>query len=195
MTDQKPLPPVPHEAGKSSFDLVDFDLLLSSIVKKEVAVLVDMGAGEGRYSLPLAKRLGAGVQVVAVDLWNEGLQKLEKAAGDAGLGNVMTIAADLGEIPLLCDGLADMVLMSTVLHDLKERRTEKAALREVARILRKGGELFVVEFRKVDSKPGPPLKIRLAPEEVAHLLRRRGFSQKSNTDIGENLYLSVFIRD
>jgi hypothetical protein len=39
-----------------------------------------------------------------------------------------------------------------------------------------GGQLVIIDFKKTKTAPGPPLKLRLAPEDVEKELRSAGFT-------------------
>ena len=187
-------PHPPHGAGKSSFDLIDPEKLFAALRLKPGATVLDLGCGEGRYSLPLAQRLGAGGQVYAVDLWQEGLASLSDKAGEAGLANLKTLHADASRPLPLADRGVDLALLATVLHDLAEAGQAAGALAELARLIKPGGRLAVVEFKKMAGPPGPPLHIRLSPEEVAALLRPYGFEAGETTALGPHIYLIMFAK-
>ena len=173
-------PSHPLGAGKSSFDLIDQELLFPALSLKPGEAALDLGCGEGRYTLPLASRVGPQGTVYAVDLWEEGLARLGEKAGQAGLSNLRIIHADVSRSLPLPDACLDVALMATVLHDLAEAGQAQGALAEMARLIKPGGRLAVLEFKKIAGPPGPPLAIRLAPEEVTALLRPYGFAPASS---------------
>lgn len=185
---------VPREAGKSSFDLIDPEIFLSALPLAGLRRVVDLGCGIGLYAMALAERVGPAVFVHGVDLWAEGVDRLVRSAGERGLTNVTAEVADLAHLSSTRDGAADLVLLATVVHDLAERGTARAALREAGRIVRHGGWLAVVEFKKEDTRPGPPVAIRLAPEELARLVGPAGFGAPQVVDLGPSLYLALFPR-
>ncbi|MBI5014941.1 MAG: class I SAM-dependent methyltransferase [Deltaproteobacteria bacterium] len=187
--------PTPPEAGKSSFDLIHTERFFEVLPLAAIRRAVDLGCGVGRYSFPLAERLTAGASVQGFDLWPEGVQALRQSAVDRGVTNVRAEVADLSHLAGVPDGEFDLALMATVLHDLAQRGDAVSALREVARVLRPGGCLAVVEFKKAATQPGPPLAIRLAPDEVSVLVKPSGFSGGDVTDLGPHAYVSLFLRN
>ncbi|MGH2355088.1 MAG: class I SAM-dependent methyltransferase, partial [Chloroflexota bacterium] len=64
----------------------------------------------------------------------------------------------------LPDSIADLFLVSMVLHEATDRA---AFLREARRLLKPGGEVALIEFRKQDGPPGPPKEVRLSEADVA----------------------------
>lgn len=186
---------VPREAGKSSFDLIDREAFFSALPLAAVRHVVDLGCGVGLYSMALAERGGPGVFVHGIDLWEEGVGRLVRSAGERGLANVTAEVADLAHLSSTEDGAADLVLLATVVHDLAERGTAEASLREAGRILRPDGWLAVVEFKKEDTRPGPPVAIRLSPEDLDVFVLAAGFSGARLVDLGPNLYLALYRRE
>jgi hypothetical protein len=51
----------------------------------------------------------------------------------------------------------------------------------------------VVEFKKLAGSPGPPVEVRLSPEEVESLLRPHAFEVVATVDVGPYHFLSMFV--
>lgn len=64
---------------------------------------------------------------------------------------------------------------------------------EVDRVLKPEGCLAIMEFQKIPDSPGPPLEIRIWPEEVQDILRRNFFTLKTSL-VGPYNYLSLLTR-
>lgn len=105
--------------------------------------VVDVGCGPGRLTLPIARIVGDGGEVLAVDLQSEMLALVERRAAHDGLGNVRTLKAGAGDgaIPA---GRYDVALLATVLGEVPAER-RRAAVQEISAALRPGGALIVVE--------------------------------------------------
>ncbi len=184
----------PIAAGKSSFEIVDTDKVLAELELEKGPVLVDAACGAGNYTITAAPLMAAGGHIHAFDLWREGIEELNRRLRERGLGNVTAAVADISkEIPL-ADGSADVCLIATALHDLIEDGGGEGTLRQVARILRPGGRLVVLEFVKEEGPPGPPLRIRLSPEELDDFVTPFGFEKVRTTGAGEHFYLSTYVR-
>jgi ubiquinone/menaquinone biosynthesis C-methylase UbiE len=182
----------PIGAGKTSFDLIDADKLLSILAPEPGNTVLDAACGPGRYTLFLAGRRIPGLRIVAVDLWEEGIRSLNKALSAEGIENVTARVADISSRIPVDDDEIDLCLMATVVHDLIEAGTDRGAFSEVCRAIRPGGRLAVVEFKKIEGPPGPPLAIRLSEKELAAYLTPCGFDQQAVVEIGQFLYLSTF---
>ncbi len=166
---QPPEPTAAPPAGRgkhSSYDFVDRAPVLAALVGARCAL--DLGCGRGDWSLALAR---AGTPVLAVDRWREGLSWLRQQAQGLPL---QTLEADLGATLPLADGAADGVLLSLVLHHLASCGNAPGLLAQVARVLRPGGALAIIEFLPVPPPPGPALAVRLTPAQVAALASGAG---------------------
>lgn len=104
--------------------------------------VLDAGCGPGRLTIPLAKTVGSGGEVVALDGQREMLAKLERRVADEGITNVRPLRAGLGE-GALREGEFDRVVLAMVLGEVRERG---AALRELYAALEPGGVLSVTEI-------------------------------------------------
>lgn len=104
---------------------------------------VDVGAGVGRFSIPIAQKVGELGEVLAVDIQQEMLDIISKRAADAGVMNIKTLRAAAGD-RVLPRGRFDRAIISSVLGEIPhERRVE--ALEEIYEGLTPGGILYVVE--------------------------------------------------
>jgi ubiquinone/menaquinone biosynthesis C-methylase UbiE len=179
----------PHGAGRSTFEFVDLNRLLQALSLTPSTVFLDLGCGRGNYAIPVAESIGPQGKVYGVDAWREGLEELEERAAARGLKNITAIHANLNEHIPLEDGTVDVCFMATVLHDLLREGSGLVAMDEIARVLRPGGRLCIVEFEKVEDGPGPPLSVRLSPEETEAVITPFGFVKEQVTGVGPFHYL------
>lgn len=189
-----PKPHHPPGAGKSSFHLIDPEKLFAALDLKPGDTVMDLGCGEGNYTLPLARGVGEAGVVYALDLWEPGLATLRERAAKERLTNIRVIPGDVSQPLKLPTPRVDLVFMATVLHDLAEAGLAAPALTATARLVKPGGRLAVVEFQKIPGPPGPPLHIRLAPEETAGLVQPHGFRLEKLLEPGPDIYLMLFTK-
>ena len=182
----------PHGAGKSSFELIESGKLFQVLALKPWFTVLDMGCGPGLYSIAMAKIIGDGGRVHAADLWEEGIEQLRERVERRGLKNVKSIVADVSRALPLSGESMDLILMATVLHDLKEAGVQDGALAEARRLLKRHGTFAVVEFNKMPGPPGPPISIRLSPDDVTALVEPFGFARTGLHEVGPYNYLMTF---
>ena len=185
--------PKPPGAGKSSYELIDPGALWAELNLPQGITFLDLGCGQGNYSLAAADHIGPTGVVYAVDLWEEGLAALKERAAREGRTNLKPLAAGVGQVPIESRSV-DVGLMATVLHDLVEAGTAAGALAEVTRVIKAGGRLAIVEFDKIDGPPGPPRHIRLDPAEVEALVAPCGFARQKTVKLGPYNYLITFVK-
>jgi ubiquinone/menaquinone biosynthesis C-methylase UbiE len=183
--------PKPPGAGKSSYDLIDPATLWAEVNLPRGITFLDLGCGQGNYALAAASRIGPKGLVYAVDLWEEGIAALRLRAAREGRANLKALVAGAGQVPV--ESLSvDVGFMATVLHDLVEAGTAAGALAELARVIKPGGRLAIVEFDKIDGPPGPPRHIRLDAAEVEALVAPYGFTPQRTMKLGPYNYLMMF---
>ena len=179
-------------AGKSSFALVDPDLVFGEFRLGGGITFLDLGCGRGEYAIVAAKIIGDEGCVYAVDLWEQGIALLREEVVTSGINNLKPMVADAGEMISIKDKSVDMCLMATVFHDLVLADTAEGVLVEVVRVLKKNGLLAIIEFEKVEGPPGPPISSRLAPEEIEEKVTPHGFEMVKVTSAGTYNYLMIF---
>jgi ubiquinone/menaquinone biosynthesis C-methylase UbiE len=182
----------PVGAGRSSFGLIDADKVLGELQLKKGSTFVDLGCGRGEYAIAFAEIVGLEGLVYAIDLWEEGIASLSEEISDRGLKNLIPMVADVAKRVPLEDNSVDVCFMASVFHDLVLTNVAEGALEEVVRVLQRDGFLVVLEFKKIDGPPGPPLSSRLAPEEVERKVTRYGFAKERLMETGPYTYLITF---
>lgn len=107
-------------------------------VPSGAGVGVDIGAGTGRLTIPLAARCK---EVVAVDVSQAMLDRLSERARSAGVSNLAT-RAGAAEDQDFAPGSVDVVVSNYALHHLRDPDKEKL-VKAVATWLAPGGKLIV----------------------------------------------------
>jgi ubiquinone/menaquinone biosynthesis C-methylase UbiE len=170
------MPGKPPAAGKSSFDLIDKKRFFSQLDLPPNSTLIDLACGVGNYSIEISKISGAEYKIYAIDLWAEGIQELNALIKDQGITNIQTIVADISRKIPLETASADACLLATTLHDLSQE-AQDSTMREVHRVLKPEGIFIIIEFKKIDKGPGPPISIRLSEDEVDKFVVKYGFAK------------------
>ena len=136
--------------------------------------VADLGAGPGRFSIPIAKIIYPG-KVYAIDINKEFLDYIEKVKRERNIDNIITIHADITEKIPLENKSIDFILLANIFHDIVYEKKEENLLKEIKRILKDKGKIGVIEFKKEYTEFGPPISIRLSPEETLSFFERYDF--------------------
>jgi demethylmenaquinone methyltransferase / 2-methoxy-6-polyprenyl-1,4-benzoquinol methylase len=111
--------------------------------------VLDIAGGTGDLTRALARRVGASGCVVHTDINLAMLSAGRDRLVDAGL-NLPTVLCDAEDLPF-ADASFDLV---TVAFGLRNMTRKERALREMARVLKAGGRLVVLEFSKIAAPLG-----------------------------------------
>ncbi|MBE0664400.1 MAG: methyltransferase domain-containing protein [Candidatus Aminicenantes bacterium] len=92
--------------------------VMDAVGVKEGMVIGEFGAAYGRFTLPLAARVGETGCIYANDIEESSLEFLRKRCRKAGLKNVRTILGEY-EDPLFPKGSLDMAFSALVYHEIE----------------------------------------------------------------------------
>jgi SAM-dependent methyltransferase len=121
------------------------DLLLKNLPVRPDSVVVDLGAGTGYFSVPMARRATAG-RVLAVDLQTEMLDIIRSRSTQEDLDNIEPILATEQDPNLPADTV-DLVLIVDAYHEFSHPRE---VMTHVFTRLKPGGRIYLVEYRGED---------------------------------------------
>jgi len=183
---------VPTSAGLSSFNLLDEKKFFNALNLKSGTTMFDLACGVGNYVVAASPFLGETGCIVAMDLWQEGIETLGVRTGLSRLHNILPVVADATSGLPVRDRRIDCCLMATIVHILSNEKILHKVLGEVRKILRPAGILAVVEFHKIEGSPGPPLEWRLSPDDLENIFSSCGYHCVKNKDVGPYNYLSLF---
>ena len=122
-------------------------------------VAADFGCGSGGWVIPLAKKLEEG-KVFAIDILDEPLSALRAKIKLEKFLNIEVIKADIEKTSRVLKNSCDLILMTNLLFEVADI---KKVLEEGKRVLKKGGKILVVDWKK-DAPLGP--KEKISAEEV-----------------------------
>jgi ubiquinone/menaquinone biosynthesis C-methylase UbiE len=171
----------------------DPDLVFDALSLNGGDSFLDMGCGPGDYSIRASEIVGDSGIVYALDRWQDVIDDLAEKADIQGLGNVRAVVSDITCHLPVDDESVDLCFISTVLHSLDLADVERSLFGEIHRVLRRGGRLAVIECKKEEQQFGPPLSMRLSPEEIESSAIRYGFEKVGLVDLGFN-YLIIFAK-
>ena len=111
--------------------------------------VIDMGSGAGFDCFIAASQVGAGGQVIGIDMTEEMLTKSRATAKSMGADNVEFREGLVEEMPIE-DGWADVVISNGVINLCSDKQQ---AFGEIMRVLRPGGTLQFADI--ANGKPVP----------------------------------------
>jgi ubiquinone/menaquinone biosynthesis C-methylase UbiE len=158
----------------------------------EGMTIVDLGAGTGAYTIPLARRVGDIGKVYAVEVQKEFLTNIQDAAKREGLKNIEVIWGDVERAlgTKIKEGIADAVVISNVLFLAEDKA---GLLGEARRILKTGGKLLL-DWKDSFNNLGPA-KDAVVPASIARgICERAGFVLKHEFDAGEHHYGLIMLK-
>jgi predicted methyltransferase len=159
--------------------------VIQALALKPDAIVADIGAGTGYFSVRLAHMLPKG-RVYGVDTEPGMVKHLADRAKREGLKNVTAVAGKPGD-PRLPEK-ADLVILVDVYHHVENR---ERYFRQLQNSLKPGGRVAVIDFR-MDSPVGPPPRARMEPDRVKDEMKRAGYALAQEHDFLPNQYFLVF---
>ncbi len=148
---------------------------------KSTDTIADIGAGTGYFARRFTHHAG---KVYAVDID----QKLLDIARKDAPANLETVLASPDD-PHLPARSIDTIFFCDVLHHIENR---PAYYSKLARVLKPGGRIVVIDFFKKELPVGPPPSMKLSDAEVIEELRAAGFTLAKRLDILPYQYYLFF---
>jgi len=177
--------------GRSSKGFLDSEKILKDIGIRKGDRFLDLGSGEGYFSLAASEAVGKDGLVYAFDVDEASVARLKKEATERKLTNIEASVVDISQKLPLANESVNLAFASNVLHGLVANGEADGTLKEVARVIMHNGRLVVVEFKKQESPMGPPLSIRLNPDDVEALAGGYSFSKESILEVGLHHYIII----
>ncbi len=155
------------------------DILRKMGLSKRVQDVADFGSGYGTFTIPAAKIVPG--TVCAIDLEKTMVELLKDKAEKTGRQNIKPILRDIdSEGSGLQDESVDYVMLFNILHGSHA----ESILKEAHRILKPKGTVGIIHWNYDPTTPrGPPMEIRLKPEQIIGKTINAGFTLKKRLDL------------
>jgi ubiquinone/menaquinone biosynthesis C-methylase UbiE len=156
--------------------------VLAEIGLQPGMTFMDVGCGQGFFTIPAAKIVGESGKVYASDVNEANINKLQEKVTAAGLTNVIAQTGKAEDLKL-CDVCADVIFFGIVLHDFQD---PLKVLANAHAMLKPTGRLVNLDWKKEPMEFGPPLHIRFSQEKATQFIEASGF--KIQTTKASGLY-------
>ncbi len=164
------------------------DKVLDALDISKTDVIADIGAGGGYFTERFSIYLGASGRVYATDVQDAMLKRLNKRVKERGLHNVEVVRGKFDD-PMLPQASCDLVFFSSVYKEIDNRISY---MKKIRKILKPGGRVAIIEYRPDTRTLGPPMDIRLSPEQVIDELAAAGFTLIKRYDFLPREYFLIF---
>lgn len=155
------------------------DIFKTLGIDNRVGDIADFGCGYGNFTIPAAKIVKG--KVYAIDIEPEMIKETQRKAEENKLDNVETMLRDfMSEGSGLENESVDYVILFNILTSEEPDKL----LKEAYRILRNNGKLGIIHWNYDSSTPrGPPMEMRLKPEQVIAFATKSGFNSPKTYDL------------
>lgn len=157
--------------------------IIEAVAARPGMVVADIGAGSGFLTLMLAKAVGQGGKVHALDINRKLLARIDAQAKSAGLANVETMLTPEDGTPLAPNSV-DLVFMCDAYHHFQSPR---ATMRSIRAALRPGGELVLVDLERIPGVTSADMleHVRAGKEVFTREIEGDGFALVREHELAE----------
>ena len=174
--------------GRSSESFIDAREVISRLNLKGNEVFLDAGCGDGHTAFEAYDIMDVDAIIYALDIYEPSIQDLEADIEKKDITRIVPILGNIaGDIPLQ-DNTLDMTLMINVFHGFVAQENVHEAIEELKRVTKTGGKIAIMDYKKQETKYGPPFFVRQSPEELEDLFKEHGLKMIDvDNEIGETL--------
>ena len=138
-----------ERAGREVYDRRE--AIVAAVRPAPGMVIADIGAGTGLFTRLFAPRVAPGGAVIAVDISATFIENILRTARQQGLDNVRGVVNSQHDVDLPAASV-DLAFVCDTYHHFEHPR---AMLHSIHRALRPGGEMVIVDFRRIPGISGP----------------------------------------
>lgn len=151
-------------------------------------VVVDIGAGTGYFTRRFATTVGPQGKAIGLDIETTMVTHINNEAKKHAVANLSARQVPPND-PQLAPQSVDVVFICDTYHHMQER---VAYARLLAKALKPGGRVVIVDFHKRPLPLGPPVEWKLTPEAVTEEFRQAGFQLARSVDFLPYQYFLEF---
>ena len=164
------------------------DEVLKALGLRQGESIADIGSGSGYFTLRLAAAVGPSGRVYGVDVDPDMVRHLNRRVRDTGVTNIVSILAAPDD-PLLQDASVDRIFICDTWHHIDDQAKYLGLMKKM---LRPGGEVVMIDFKKEATPLGPPLEMRIARDALVGQIQAAGFRLATEHGFLPYQYFLVF---
>jgi arsenite methyltransferase len=162
--------------------------VITALNLKPGETIADIGAGSGYFTFRLAHHVGDAGRVYAVDVSPDMIVHLNRRIRDLQVKNVVTILAAPDD-PLLADASIDRFFICDTWHHIGDHPKYLALMKKM---LKPGGQVVMIDFKKAETPVGPPMEMRINRDELLKEMEANGFKLATEHTFLPHQYFLVF---
>lgn len=161
--------------------------ILSQIALPQGAVVCDIGAGSGFYTMSLSTLVGDNGRVYALDIQKELLNKVASEARAQHRYNVEVVWGDAEKLggTKLREGLCDMAVVANILFQIEKK---DVFIDEIKRILKPKGKILIVDWSDSFGNMGPHADHVVTKDAAEALGKKHGLTLERTVEAGAHHY-------
>jgi len=147
-------------------------------------IMADIGCGIGYFTVPVAEIVDENNKIYGLDISQEMLEEVEMKAESLSINNITTVKTDEYDLKIP-DNSVSFGLMVNVLHEIEDK---ERLLKEIHRITKENGKLAIIEWKKIETKMGPPVHHRIGKDEVINICQKNGLNVEKEFEWADAFY-------
>lgn len=172
--------------SRSSESFIDAYEVISRLNLKGDETFLDAGCGDGHVAMEALNILDKNATIYALDIYKPSIEDLKKEIEEKNISNIIPIHSDISNNIALSNDSVDITLMINVFHGFVAQNNVAEAIMELKRITKPKGKIAVMDYKKIESKYGPPTYVRKNQKELEELFNKHDLKVvNQDNDIGE----------
>lgn len=172
--------------------LLDTKSILAKAGISEGMRVAELGSGpSGHFVFPVADLVGKSGKVYAVDVLKSAVDGVKRLAHLENYHNVVAVWSDL-ETYNACNIESNSLDIAFLINTLYQSKQNTAIIREASRMLRKGGQLIVVEWKKSSLPFGPSKGSRVDSKHLNQIAKKHSLNFEEEFFAGNYHYGLIF---
>ena len=161
--------------------------ILAQLPLRPYQILGDFRCGKGALTIPLAKHSFDG-KVYATDESASAREELERNLADTHLTNTIVYDQKEEDATIDPDSL-DGALVTLALSTTKASKS--AFMKRVAKLMKRGAWVAIIEWTKAESPDAPPMDKRLDAAEIGEICQQAGFRFAEKRNLSSHYHLVI----